>query len=152
MFKLETRAKFHYWIAHQLEMIIALNSPIREDQNRPKDHQIWTRRNMFLNLCPYMGKLSRSATSSCRLTKPNRHVTSPSTTCINISDLSPHLESSSLTHPSLYFSHWFVYLLGIPFSLTRMARRMNFRKNHRVENFRFSCSLTSVDSEFLGRF
>jgi len=31
------------WVAHLMEMMIALNSSFREDQIQPKYHLIWTR-------------------------------------------------------------------------------------------------------------
>ncbi len=120
-------------------MIIALDSPFREVQFWYKYHLILTSRNGILNLFSLMHKLSRSASVKCRLMKPNRCVSSPSTTCINRSDLSPHLGITHLiTYLSLSSLDWFVQLGG-SFSLLRMCgKRPNF----------WDCSL----AEFLGLF
>jgi len=84
--------------------------------------------------------------------KPKGHITSPSTTCINTSDLSPHLASSKEAIQSLSFSHWFVQLLGI-LSLTHVAKRMNFRtelQGQKFQNFlQFDQRLASIDIDFL---
>lgn len=106
-----------------------------------------------------MCKLFRSATSSCRLVKPNGRVTSLSTTCINTSDLLPHL-ASSLTHFLLSFTLWFVQLLG-RFSPSHLWQRgWIFWANCKVK-FQDCCrGLTSVDQTlwliiwliFMGKF
>ena len=116
---LATRPKFHLGTTHLMEMMIALNSSFRVDQNWYKDHLIWTSGSVILNLCPLMCKLFRLASPSCRLKKPNGHVSSLTTNCINTSDLIPHLASSSFTHSSLFSSNWSVQLLG-SFSLSHM--------------------------------
>ena len=145
MLKFATRAKFHLGTSHLIEMMIALNSSFREDQNRSKDHLIRISRSVILNLCPHMCKLFKSTSAKCRLMEPNGRVSSPTTNYINRSDLTPHLASSSLTHSSLSSSDWFVQLLG-SLSLTRVARRRSFYgiELHN-QNFRISNSLTSVD-------
>ena len=90
-------------------------------------------------------KLFRSATATCRLNKPNGCVSSPTVNCINTSDLTPHLASSSLTHSSLSFSHWFIQLLG-NLSLSNVWKKDEFsRLNCRTKISSSRPSLTSVD-------
>ena len=126
--KLETRAEFHLGTTHLMEMMmmIALNSSFREDQNWSKDHLIRTNISMILNLCPPMCKLFRSASAKCRLKKPNGRVSSPTTNCINRSDLTPHLD----IHHSHILLSLFIKLVrttwAASLSLTRAARRTKF--------------------------
>jgi len=41
------------WTTHLMEMMMALGSSFWEDQNRPKDHLVWTRKSWFLILCTH---------------------------------------------------------------------------------------------------
>ena len=141
---METRAQFHLGTTHLMEMMIALNSSFREDQNRPKDHQIWTSINVFLNLCEHMCKMSRSTSSSCRLMKPNGHDSSPSTTYINTSSLSPHLASSSHTYLLSRLIGSYNYWANL-LSLTRVVEGRFFWANCRAEFHDCCKDLTNVD-------
>lgn len=101
---------------------------------------------MFLNLGLHMCKLSRLVTSSCRLMKPKRHVTSPSTICINKRDLQTHLALHSLTQSSLSFFDWFVQRISFP--QTCGSRRTNCKTNYKAKISKIVASLISVDHHF----
>lgn len=137
MLKLATREKFHLRTSQMMEMIIALDSSFREVQFWYKDYLIMTRRNGILNLFSLMHKLSRSTSVKCRLMKPNRCVSSPSTKCINKSDLSLIWTSLISSHISFSLLSLLVCTVWRQPSLLHMSKRKaNFWVCLLAENFR----------------
>jgi len=144
MLKLATMAKFHFgqliwwkWWFHWIPLFKRTKIDLKIIKFGQAKMCFW----IYAHTC----KLSRSATPSCRLMKSKRHVTSPPTTCINISGLQPHLAPHSLTYYSLSFSHWFIHLLGISFYSHMWQGGWISNKSTRLKISEVDRSLTNND-------